>query len=383
MRKSLCLLIVMMVLASRLFASDVLFQTVSTDFNSDGKTDFADFILFAGAFNSGQSAFDLDGSGAVDFGDFLIFVSGFGSSSGDETNQATRSVTQGAATVVTQNLLDCRGGRVSGVGTITSTDDNVWTVPAETNYTTAEYASDLFNQCSGVMLANSGAVNLNAVPIKEVDTDGEVITAYIFADNYFELYINGTLIAVDPVPFTPFNSNVVRFRVKRPFTIAMKLVDWEENLGLGSEDNRGMAYSPGDGGLVATFHDASANVVAVTDNQWKAQTFYIAPIKDLNCLKEDGQKRLSDGCDESGTNSGSNFYGVHYALPDGWMNVNFDDSAWPSATTYTNQTVGVDNKQAYTNFTDLFDAPDADAQFIWSTNLVLDNEVIVRYTVPE
>ncbi len=43
--------------------------------------------------------------------------------------------------------------------------------------------------------------------------------------------------------------------------------------------------------------------------------------------------------------------------------------------------VGVDNKKAYTNFTAQFDNPSNDAQFIWSTNLILDNEVIVRKTV--
>jgi hypothetical protein len=38
----------------------------------------------------------------------------------------------------------------------------------------------------------------------------------LVADNYFELYING-MIGVDATPFTPFNSHMVRFRVKRPY----------------------------------------------------------------------------------------------------------------------------------------------------------------------
>jgi hypothetical protein len=48
---------------------------------------------------------------------------------------------------------------------------------------------------------------------------------------------------------------------------------------------------------------------------------------------------------------------------------------------YFGWAIGVDNKVAYTNFTDIFDNSSADAQFIWSTNVVLDNTVIVRYTV--
>ncbi len=59
----------------------------------------------------------------------------------------------------------------------------------------------------------------------------------------------------------------------------------------------------------------------------------------------------------------------------------FDDSVWPVAVTYSNDTVGVDNKKAFTNFVDVFDTPGADAAFIWSSNLVLDNLVLLRKTV--
>ncbi len=50
----------------------------STDFNGDGRTDFADFFLFADAFGSTDPRFDLDGSGRVDFADFFRFVDAFG-----------------------------------------------------------------------------------------------------------------------------------------------------------------------------------------------------------------------------------------------------------------------------------------------------------------
>jgi hypothetical protein len=53
---------------------------------------------------------------------------------------------------------------------------------------------------------------------------------------------------------------------------------------------------------------------------------------------------------------------------------NFDYSSWPAATTYTSAQVGP--KTAYTNFTNQFN----NASFIWSTNLVLDNLVLLRYT---
>ena len=49
-----------------------------TDFNGDGRTDFADFFLFADAFGGTDPRFDLDGSGRVDFADFFKFVDAFG-----------------------------------------------------------------------------------------------------------------------------------------------------------------------------------------------------------------------------------------------------------------------------------------------------------------
>ena len=49
-----------------------------SDFNRDGTIDFADFLLFVGAFGSSESQYDIDRNGAVDFPDFLLFVSVFG-----------------------------------------------------------------------------------------------------------------------------------------------------------------------------------------------------------------------------------------------------------------------------------------------------------------
>ncbi len=42
--------------------------------------------------------------------------------------------------------------------------------------------------------------DLNKIPIVEVDNDGEIITGFMVADNYFELYVNGKLIGVDATP---------------------------------------------------------------------------------------------------------------------------------------------------------------------------------------
>ncbi len=297
----------------------------------------------------------------------------------------TGSVTQGLATTTSGNLYSCTNGRIAALGTITATDNTVWTVPAVTNFNTNSFpfASNLYNECTGNLYANSSAAlaALNGSDIVTIDSNGEVITAYIFADNYFEMYINGVPVGKDNVPFTQFNSNIVRFKVNRPFTIAMLLVDWEERLGVGCETNGAFTYHCGDGGMVGVFKDASNNIIAKTGSDWKAQTFYTAPIMNLTCPSEVGTSRLSSNCSTADSNAGTTYYGLHWARPTNWTQVSFDDSLWPAASLYANATIGVDNKPAYTNFTNIFDDISNDAQFIWSKNVILDNEVIVRKTV--
>ncbi len=194
--------------------------------------------------------------------------------------------------------------------------------------------------------------------IVTVDATGEVYTVFVFADNYFEMYVNGIPVGRNPVPYTNFNSNIIRFKAKKLFTIAVKCVDWEEHLGVGTED----ATKIGDGGFVAVIKDAANVIVAVTNNTWKAQTFYTAPVANLSCLTENGTSRLSTTCT---TVSGElTSYSVHWVIPSDWFTTTYVDRSWPTATLFTNATVGVDNKPAYTNFTDIFDNTSNDASFI-------------------
>lgn len=292
----------------------------------------------------------------------------------------TGSVTQGVGTTTTANLFSA-GVRVAALGTITSTDGKTWALPAEVNFTNTNFptASDLYNSyVSGHSYANTAAATaaLSSTGIITVDTDGEVYTAYIFGDNYFEMYVNGIPVGKDPVPYTDFNSCIVRFKAKKPFTVAVKCVDWEENLGLGTEKQGSSSNYIGDGGFVMHIKNASGSTVGITDNTWKAQTYYISPISDLACLSESGTSRLSTNCATSV--GASNSYGIHWSVPSNWFNTSYDDSGWPAATTFSNSTVGVDNKSSYTNFTDVFDNASKDAVFIWSSNLKLDNLVLLR-----
>ncbi|MEY4030945.1 MAG: hypothetical protein RJA90_2226, partial [Bacteroidota bacterium] len=268
------------------------------------------------------------------------------------TYTGTGSVTKGPATQTTVNLFPgCSGSRISAVGTITSTDGKVWTVPDNTAYTTGTKLTDLYNECSGVKPASLSAVNLVNVPIKVIDNAGEVITGYLLGDNYFELYINGVLVGVDPIP--------------------VKLVDWEENLGLGTELNGGNAYHSGDGGFIAQFSDGT-----VTDTSWRAQTFYIAPIENLSAIEEKADGTRSSATAKTTTTCEKNCYGIHYLIPSTWNTKEYNDKVWPKASLYSAATVGV-NWPAYTNVSTAWNK----AQFIWSSNLILDNVVLVRKTV--
>ncbi len=303
----------------------------------------------------------------------------------DATAQSpvARSVTQGRAKTVIADLFRCTvkvsNHRVSAVGTITSTDGKVWTVPAETAYQTGTKGTDLFNECNKVVPKNVKQVSATNVPVVEIDRDGEVITGYIVADNYFELYVNGKLIAVDAVPYTPFNSTIVKFKARKPYTYAFKVVDWEEDLGLGTEIGvRDGPFYQGDAGLIARFSDGT-----VTDSSWKVQSFYISPLISPDEVVEKANNihmtprigRVHPNAPKPGCQD--RCYAVHYPMPKNWAARGFDDSKWPHAFEYTDEEVGVTTLFAYTNFPELF----AGARWIWSFNLVFDNVVVARKTV--
>jgi hypothetical protein len=304
-----------------------------------------------------------------------------------------RIVTQGTAQkIIATNLTKCgyttpkMNVRVAAVGQITAQDGTVITMPAETALQKGlgPLSHDLYNECNQITPHNAAAVSTANVPVIEVDPDGEVITGFIVADNYYEMYVNGKLVSVDNTPYTPFNSAIVKFKVKRPYTLAFLVVDWDEHLGLGMEvfpvpvTPKTNKYYPGDGGLIAKFSDGT-----MTDGTWKAQTFYIAPLVDPKEVVERGHIHDTPNlggrthpyarrptCEEK-------CYAVHYPIPANWQSPRFNDAYWPRAWEFTDQEIGVTNLPAYTRYPELFEG----ARWIWTQNLVLDNVMIARKTV--
>lgn len=287
--------------------------------------------------------------------------------------QPNGSITQGLGKMLIQDLMpNCKSNHVTPLGEITSTDNKRWSVPSDSTFISAPKLKDLYNQCNNILHNSLESVKLEDVPITTINPDGEIITGYLFADNYFELYINGQLIGVDAVPFTPFNSSIVRFRVTKPYTIAVKLVDWEEHVGLGMEiQSQNKQYYAGDGGFIAQFSDGT-----VTDATWKTQSFYIAPIQNLEDVIEQPNGIHSTVKASTSPSCSTSCYGIHYDIPGDWNKTDFNDLQWPNAFVYNASEVT--SQSAYTNF-----AKSAwkDAKFIWSSNLFLDNVVLTRKTV--
>ena len=294
-----------------------------------------------------------------------------------------RIITQGLAKTITEDLIPCAVNepgmnvRKNPVGEITAKDGTKLTVPTANNFLTAPKLPDLYNECAKVTPKDLSEVDLNKVPIVELDKDGEVVTGYMVADNYFELYINGKLIGVDATPFTPFNSHVVRFRVKKPYTIAVLAQDWEDKLGLGMEVFRGNNWHSGDGGFVAKFSDGT-----VTNSSWKAQSFYIAPLQHPDDVVEYGH--IHDTSHLGRIHPLAKLptcrelcFAIHYPIPDGWTERSFDDSKWPQAFEYLDQEVGIIGVPGYWRYPEAF----IGGRWIWTINLVFDNTVLLRKTV--
>lgn len=169
----------------------------------------------------------------------------------------------------------------------------------------------------------------------------DTIKLNVYADNWFMLYINGRLVAVDSIQFTPHNVVSVDFLPEYPMTIAVLAKD-------NADAKTGMEYgtSIGDAGLCIKFADGT-----VTNATWKAKNFFHGPVN-------------SDT---------ANPKVIQEPLPANWWAIDFDDSTWKNAKEYTVEEV--DPKQPY------FENDFEGAKFIWTDDIALDNTVIFRTKV--
>lgn len=169
-------------------------------------------------------------------------------------------------------------------------------------------------------------------------TMADTIRANIYADNWFMLYINGRLVAVDPIDFIPHNVVSVDILPEYPMTIAVMAKD-------NADPRTGMEYGNhiGDGGFILKFGDGT-----VTNATWKAKSFFRGP------LNHDTVNPKVE----------------HTPIPANWFAVDFDDSRWERATEYSEERVNP--KEPY------YKADFQGAKFIWTGDLDLDNTIIFR-----
>lgn len=169
----------------------------------------------------------------------------------------------------------------------------------------------------------------------------DTVKLNIYADNWFMLYANGRLVAVDPIPFTPHNVVSVDFLPEYPLTIAVLAKD-------NADPETGLEYGDriGDGGFILKFADGT-----VTNATWKAKCFSRGPLGgDTNNPRVKTEQ-----------------------LPENWWATDFDDSQWPRAKEY--------NAAAVAPKTPYYEYDFKDAAFIWTEDLALDNTVIFRTRV--
>jgi hypothetical protein len=169
-------------------------------------------------------------------------------------------------------------------------------------------------------------------------TLADTIKVNVYADNWFALFINGRLVAVDSIAFIPHNVVTVDLLPEYPMTIAILAKD-------NADPRTGLEYGNhiGDGGFIIKFADG-----LVSNATWKVKCFAKGPLD--RDLKDPRVQQTP--------------------IPANWFAVDFDDRAWEQAVEHPEERVNP--KEAY------YKADFQGAKFIWTSDLDLDNTVIFR-----
>lgn len=192
----------------------------------------------------------------------------------------------------------------------------------------------------------------------------ETLSADVWADNWFEMRVDGEQVAEDSVPIRTersFNAESFTFEAERPFVIGLVAKDFKEN-------DTGLEYigtgrqKMGDGGVIVQIKDGAGATVAVSNAGWQCLVIHTAPL-DKSC--------------ESAANPIAGEGACAFEVmdePDGWDGPDFDASGWPQASEFS--AAEVSPKDGY----DRIDWVD-DARLIWGPDLEQSNTVLCRLTV--
>ncbi|MDO6585739.1 hypothetical protein Q4543_09415 [Salipiger sp. 1_MG-2023] len=131
-------------------------------------------------------------------------------------------------------------------------------------------------------LTAAGALCLTASALS-----AETYSADVWADNWFEMRVNGAQVAEDSVPITTersFNAESFTFEAERPFTIGLVAKDFIEN-DTGLEYIGTRRQQMGDGGVILQITDAQGTPVALSNADWQCHVIHTAPL-DKSCENE-------------------------------------------------------------------------------------------------
>lgn len=192
----------------------------------------------------------------------------------------------------------------------------------------------------------------------------ETFMADVWADNWFEMRVDGVQVAEDSVPITTersFNAESFTFAAERPFVIGLVAKDFIEN-------DTGLEYigtgrqQMGDGGVIFQIKTAGGETVALSNADWQCRVIHTAP---LNKACENAANPVAG--------QGDCGFAIS-AEPDGWDRAGFDAADWPMADVYSAAEVSPKMGYDAINWS-------PNAQFIWGPDLEQSNTVLCRLTV--
>ncbi|WP_299924367.1 PEBP family protein [uncultured Pelagimonas sp.] len=192
----------------------------------------------------------------------------------------------------------------------------------------------------------------------------ETFSADVWADNWFEMRINGQQVAEDSVPITTersFNAESFTFDAEQPFVIGVVAKDFKEN-DTGLEYIGSRRQQMGNGGLILQIKNAAGESVAVSNEAWQCLVIHSAPL-DKSCEGESNPVAGEGACGFEASTE-----------PSGWDLAGFDASDWPMADLYTETEVSP--KQGYDKI-----KWDSNAELIWGPDLEQSNTILCRLTV--
>ncbi|MEP2642030.1 PEBP family protein [Roseobacter sp.] len=199
----------------------------------------------------------------------------------------------------------------------------------------------------------------SAVPIY-----AEPFSADVWADNWFEMRIDGTQVAQDSVPITTersFNAESFTFEATRPFVVGLVAKDFKEN-DTGLEYIGSRRQQMGDGGVILQIRDQAGALAAVSNAGWQCLVIHSAPL-DKSCEGSSNPVAGEGACTFEASEE-----------PDGWDQAGFDASDWPQAAVYSERDVGP--KDGYDDITWAHNA-----ELIWGPDLEQSNTVLCRLMV--